>query len=294
MRARHRSGLALGVAVALAAVPAAAAAGGVCVAVSGGEHAAVAEAARRAVGVPADRVDVRDRRQLAALSSRCERLIIAVGTEALRVASENAPRSPIVHVMAANAQRTGLPGVSVEADPRRVLELLRKMAPGVRTIGAVYDPDLTGEMVVNAQAAARALGLELVLLPARSVGEAVRGFHRFEKELRVDALWLLPDGTATVQETVHYALELAHWRRMVVIGLSRWYVASGALFALAPRPESYGAAAGELGQQVLRGMAPSGVVHARDHALYVNLRTASRLGLKLPRQVVDAAEQVLP
>ncbi len=112
-------------------------------------------------------------------------------------------------------------------------------------------------------------------LPARSVGEAVRAYYRFEKELPVDALWLLPDGTTTVQETVYYALELAHWRRMVLIGVSRWYVASGALFALVPRPASPGAAAAECD-------------------LYVNERTASRLGLRIPRRLLESAAQVLP
>ncbi len=296
MRARHLSRLAFAAAVALAILPVSSAAGegGVCIAVSGGEHARVADAARRSLPVSAALVDVRDHRQREGLSSRCGRLVVAVGTEALRVATERAPHSPLVHVMAANGRASGLPGVVPDADPRRVLEMLREVAPAARTIGAVFNPDLTGELVAEAQAAARALGMELLPLPVRTVGDAVRAFHRFEKELRVDTLWLVPDGTATVEETVYYALELAHWRRIAVIGLSPWYVASGALFALLPTPESYGAAAGELGQQVLRGSSPSGVVHAREHALYVNERTATRLGLKLPRRILRTAEQVLP
>lgn len=295
MRARRRAGLAWAVAMALAASPPAAAEEvGVCVAVTGGEHSAVADAARRALGVPAARVDVRDPRQRAALPSRCARLVIAVGSDALRAATESAPGAPLVHVMAPEARGSDRPGVATDADPRRVLETLRAMAPRARRIGLVFDPALTGALVAEAQGTARDLGMELVALPARSVGEAIRAFHRFEKEVAVDALWLLPDGTVTVQETVYYALELAHWRRMALIGLSRWYVASGALFALSPTPQGYGAAAGELGQQVLRGATPTGVVHARDHALYVNERTATQLGLEVPRRLLDSAEQVLP
>lgn len=296
MRPRHRSKLAFAVAVALAPrlawsdVPEP----DICIAVSGSEYGAVADAAQRALGQPARRIDVGDGRQRAALASRCGRLIIAVGSEALRAAGESAPSSPVVHVMAANARASGHPGVLPEADPRTVLETLRRMAPSARRIGAVFNPDATGPLVAEAQASARALGMELVAIPVRTVGEAIRAFHRFEKELPVDALWLLPDGTATVQETVYYALEIAHWRRMAVIGLSRWYVASGALFAMLPRPESLGAAAGELGQQVLRGTPPTGAVHARDYALYVKQSAATRLGLKVPRQVLESAEQVLP
>lgn len=295
MRARPRSRLAFAVATALAGGGGRAAGGepGVCIAVAGGEYAAVADAAERALGVAALRLDVRDGRQREALAAGCERLVIAVGPDALAVAGASAPRSPIVHVMATSARESGRPGVLVGADPRRVLDTLRKLAPAARRIGAVFDPGLTGELVADAQEAARGLGLELVALPARSVGEAVRAFRRFERELRVDALWLLPDGTTTVQETVYYALELAHWRRIPVIGPSRWYVASGALFALAPRPESSGAAAAELGQLMLRG-APATAVHAREHVLYVNRRTATRLGLEVPRALLEGAEEVLP
>jgi hypothetical protein len=267
---------------------------GVCIAVSGDEHADVALAVQRTLGVPALRLDVRDGSQRSALASRCARLVIAIGAEAVAAADELAPRAPLVPAMAANGRANGRPGVLPDADPRRVFEMLQRIVPRARRIGAVFNPDLTGGLVAEAQASARELGMELVALPVHTVGEAVRAFHRFESELRVDALWLLPDGTATVQETVYYALELAHWRRVGVIGLSRWYVATGALFALVPTPESAGAVAAELGQQLLRGDPPSRAVHAREHALFVNQRTAARLGLKLPRQVLDGAEEVLP
>src|SRR5574341_673046 len=173
---------------------------GVCVADSGGEYAQVAEAARRALGVPSQRLDVTEKGQRDQLSSRCGKLIVAVGPQAARSATALAPRTPLVDVMAGGARPEGAFGVSADADPRRVLETLRTMAPRVKRVGAVYDPARTGPPVAEAEEAARSLGIELVALPARTIGEAVRAFYRFEGELRVDALWLLPDGTTTVQE----------------------------------------------------------------------------------------------
>jgi putative ABC transport system substrate-binding protein len=294
MRASVPLRLTLATLLALAAAHARAADGGVCVASDdGAEYAAAANAARRALGGPVSRLEIAQRSQREQLASRCDRLIVAVGPEALKSAATLAPRTPTVHVMAGGGRAGGL-GVSPDADPRRVLETLQAMAPRAKRVGVVYDPAQTGPLVEEAGGAARALGLELVALPARSVGEAVRAYYRFEKELDVDALWLLPDGTTTVQETVYYALELAHWRRMVLIGVSRWYVASGALFALVPSPASLGAAAAELAQPVLRGEPPPPLVRARDYGLYVNERTASRLGLRVPRKLLDSAEEVLP
>lgn len=295
MPARLRRRLTLAALLALAAPRAGAAADeGVCVATSGGEYAEAAAAALRALGTPALRLDVTEQSQRAQLASRCGRLIVAVGPEALKSAADLAPSAPTVQVMAGGARRGGAHAVSSDADPRRVLETLKAMAPRARRVGAVYDPAKTGPLVEEAREAARALGLELVALPAASVGEAVRAYSRFEHELLVDALWLLPDGTTTVQETVYYALQLAHWRRMVVVGLSRWYVASGALFALVARPASLGAAAAELAEPLLRGEAPPALVRARDYDLYVNQRTASQLGLRVPRKLLERAEQVLP
>jgi hypothetical protein len=296
MLALHPTRLALTAALALAAGAARGATveSGVCIALSGGAHVAVADAAARAVGVGSLRVDVEVADRKALLSSHCGKLVIAVGPEALRLATELAPGTPTIHVFAGSARGAARAMVSADADPRHVFETLQAMAPKARRIGAVFDPALTGELVAEAQAAARVLGLELVALPAKTVGEAVRAFYRFEVDLRVDALWLLPDGTATVQETVYYALELAHWKRMAVVGLSRWYVASGALFALVPKPASLGAAAGELGQRLLRGEQPAEVVRVRDYSLFVNQRSAAQLGLKLTRQLLDGAEQVLP
>src|SRR5512133_1370741 len=127
MRARRPSRLWLALAIAAAAPPARAAEPDVCIAVAGHEHRDVAEAARRALGQPARHIDVREGRDRAALASSCGRLVIAVGAEALRAAGESAPRSRLIHVMAAGTRTSGIPGVLPDADPRRVLDTLRAL-----------------------------------------------------------------------------------------------------------------------------------------------------------------------
>lgn len=263
---------------------------GVCILYSEVE-APVVGSAQRTLGTPALQLDVGQPGQRASVATRCGRLVVALGDEAERAAREKAPAAPRVHALARGATGAGT-GVAADADPRRTLQTLRELAPGARRVGVVYDPERTGALVQAGQAVAAELGLELVVQPVRGVGEAIRAYQRYEGELAVDAIWLLPDGTATVQETAYYALELAHWRRLVVIGLSPWYVSGGALFALVPRPESAAATAGELGALVLEGKAPGAEVRAKDELLYLNSRAASRLGLKVPQRLLDRAEQV--
>jgi putative ABC transport system substrate-binding protein len=273
--------------------------GGVCVLAAGDEHRDVADEIQQTLGARAVRVDVRKVSQPAEISRQCGRLVVAVGREALRAAVQTPPSTQVVFSMVSSPGalldgRRPVSGVSLDADPARIVALLKHVAPGVRRIGVVYNPHATGTLVAAAEGAARANGVELVALPVTTIGDAIKAFHRFERELPIDALWLLPDATATAQETVRYALELADWKRISVVGLSRWYVAQGALFALAPQSSGQGAQAARMALDLLRGGSPQGVKYASDYSLLFNTRAAHRLGIKPPRDVLDHAEEVSP
>src|SRR5437763_3890341 len=274
-------------------------AGGVCVLTAGAEHRDVADEIQRTLGARAVRIDVRKVSGPEEISRACGRMVVAVGREALRAAVQTPQSTQIVFSMVSSPAalidpKRAVSGVSLDADPARVIALLKHVNPAVRRIGVVYNPQATGAFVTAASAAARANGAELVALPVSTIGEAIKAFHRFERELPIDALWLLPDATATAQETVRYALELADWKRISVVGLSRWYVAQGALFALAPQSSAQGAQAARMALDLLRGGPPQGVRYATEYSLLFNPRAARRLGIKPPRDVLDTAEEVSP
>jgi putative ABC transport system substrate-binding protein len=282
-----------------AADPGAGAGAGVCVLSAGDDQHEVADEIQRTLGSRSIRLDVRKVSQPQELVRQCGRLIVAVGREALRAAVQTPETTPIVFTMVSSPGalldgRRPVSGVSLDADPARVLALLKKVEPNVRRIGVVYNPGATGDLVKTASAAARAQGMELVALTATTIGEAIKAFHRFEREIPIDALWLLPDATATAQETVRYALELTDWKRISLVGLSRWYVTQGALFALAPQTTAQGAQAARMALDLLRGGAPQGVRYADAYSLLFNTRAARRLGIKPPHDVLEQAEEVSP
>jgi putative ABC transport system substrate-binding protein len=276
-----------------------AAGAGVCVVGAGDDYHEVVEDIQRTIGPRSVRLDVRKVSQPAELARQCGRLIVAVGREALRAAVQTPETTPVVFTMVSSPGalvdgRRAVSGISLDADPARVVALLKKVEPNVRRIGVVYNPQATGDLVNAASAAARAQGMELVALPVSSIGDAIKAFHRFEKEISIDALWLLPDATATAQETVRYALELVDWKRISLVGLSRWYVTQGALFALAPHTSTQGAQAARMALDLLHGGAAQGVRYASDYVLLFNTRAARRLGIKPPREVLEQAEEVSP
>jgi putative ABC transport system substrate-binding protein len=273
--------------------------GGVCVLAAGDEHRAVADEIQRTLGARTIRLDVRKVPQPADISRQCGRMVVAVGREALRAAVQTPASTPVVFSMVSSPGalldgRRPVSGVSLDADPARIVSLLKHVEPGVRRIGVVYNPQLTGSLVAAAATAARANGAELVALPVSTIGDAIKAFHRFERELPIDALWLVPDATATSQETVRYALELADWKRISVVGLSRWYVAQGALFALAPQTSAQGAQAARMAIELLHGGPPQGVRYATEYSLLFNTRAARRLGIRPPRDVLIQMEEVSP
>lgn len=276
-----------------------------CVLYGADDEANLAGATARHLSVPVLLLDVREESQRARVRTACAGPVLTLGAAALRAAGATPDTARILAALAP-ASEPAPPGRAVarvlsDVDPARSFAVLRQLAPGARRIGAVYDPRKTGALVEAARRAAAAQGLTLQALPATDVGGAIRAFHRFEKELAIDALWLLPDGTTTVQETVYYALELAHWRRIALVGLSHWYVANGALFALVPAGprggRDGGALArrlGQIGQQLAQGAALPEIVFNEDHALLINARAVARLGLRIPEALARDAQVLQP
>lgn len=278
------------------------AAGDACVVISPVEKRAdakatnaVADAAVAALGASArfelDRPVAADE-----LRRSCAKVAVAVGKPALDRVRELCPGLPVVYALVGAAEApggAGVFGVSVDPDPGTVFGLLSTLAPSARRVGLVFDPKRTGELVNLATRVARARGLDVVALEAESTGAAVAAFHRFERELQIDALWILPDGTTTTRETAHYALEIALWKRLPVIGPARWYVANGALFALLPRYELLGKMAASSALSLLRGVEPSRLQYASDYDLLVSRRAADQLGLQLPPEVLRRATELL-
>src|SRR5262245_56896348 len=147
--------------------------GGVCVLAAGDEHREVADEIQRTLGPRTLRLDVQKVPQPAEISRQCGRLIVAVGREALRAAVQTPETTPVVFSMVSPpgaflSGKRPVSGVSRDADPARIIALLKHVQPGVRRVGVVYNPHATGALVAAAEIAARANGTELVALPVTS------------------------------------------------------------------------------------------------------------------------------
>jgi putative ABC transport system substrate-binding protein len=83
------------------------------------------------------------------------------------------------------ANVTGIANLSAELAPKQ-LQLLRELAPNAALFGVLVDPAIRGfqSLVANLQAAARTLGLRLVVVNARTESNLETAFASFSDGCR--------------------------------------------------------------------------------------------------------------
>jgi putative ABC transport system substrate-binding protein len=191
------------------------------------------------------------------------------------------------------ANVTGVAGLVSELSPKR-LQLLRELMPNIALFGVLADPAFTPTqfMIPDLQAAARTLGLELVVANARTESALEPAFATFSQQ-HVGAVLVGPGGFFSRRIEQLSALAARH--ALPAIFPNREHALAGGLM-------SYGSSIGYLYQQVgiytgriLKGEKPADlpVQQATKLELVINLKTAKALGLTVPETLLATADEVI-
>jgi putative ABC transport system substrate-binding protein len=123
---------------------------------------------------------------------------------------------------------TGTAVLAVELAPKR-LQLLRQLIPDVAVLGVLADPasPSTKFLIPDLQAAARTLGLQLVVLDARTENDFEAAFAIFSQQ-RVGAV-LVGDSTLFARRMEQLALAARH--ALPAIFPMREYALAGGLMS---------------------------------------------------------------
>jgi putative ABC transport system substrate-binding protein len=232
-------------------------------------------------------------------------VIVTMG-DAVSAAKQAAPATPIVFALAGDPVRTGLiaslarPGgnatglsnLQADLSGKRV-ELLREVVPHLRRLavmGGVGQPRSAIEMA-EAQAAARALGLEVVSVEIRrseDIAPALEGLVG-----RADALFVVA-GPVIASNQVRLQ-RLALGARLPTIYSNREYVAAGGLMSYGPNWQHLFRRAADYVDKILHGAKPADlpVEQPTKFDLIINLVTAKTLGLTVPPTVLARADEVI-
>ncbi len=228
------------------------------------------------------------------------RVVIALGKHGMKAAEGLGGSVGVVGggVISASQQEAASGTIlTLAPDPALLFARLRAFVPGVRRVFAVYDPQQNAWLMRLARDAAKAHGLELVLLEARDLKSALRHYQDILGRIdgRQDALWLPQDSTTVDDASVLPLVLQECWDRNVpLFSSSVAHVKRGALFALYPDNEELGRSLAQSALAQLGGGGPRGLVPLRDVLVAANSRTASHLGLNLSLRQQQGVDLLFP
>jgi putative ABC transport system substrate-binding protein len=251
--------------------------------------------------------------RLAELAAELVRRKVAViaspaGIAAALVAKAATTTVPIVFAVAEDPVRLGLvaslarPGgnltginmFTTELVGKR-LELLRELVPAATRVAVLVNPaDATRaeSTLRDVEAAARAIGWQILVLNASTSREIAAAFASFVRE-RPDVLFVGGDPFLNSRR-----VQLAHLATRHVVPATyalRDYAEAGGLVSYGPNITDVYRQVGVYTGRVLKGTKPSDlpVVQSAKFELVINAETARMLGLTVPPSLLAIADEVI-
>ena len=174
------------------------------------------------------------------------------------------------------------------------LELLRELVPAATSVGFLVNPTRPSfqSEVKNAQQAAQALGVKLLVLNASTEAEIDTAFAELSQQ-RIAALIVGTDVFFLTRRDQIVAL--ANRLRIATIYDLREFVVAGGLISYAPSITEVYRQAGIYVGKIVKGVKPADlpVLQPTKFDLVLNLKTAKALGLTVPPSLLARADGVI-
>jgi putative tryptophan/tyrosine transport system substrate-binding protein len=187
---------------------------------------------------------------------------------------------------------TGLSNQSADSVGKR-LEILREVVPTLRRLAILYNVGAPNAVLEKeeVQAAAQAVGLEVVTMDIRRPDDITPGFEAIKG--RTDALYVVMDpvvSTNRIQINTSAVRE-----RLPTLYVFRELVEAGGLMSYGPNQSDQFRRAAELVDKILRGTKPADipVEQPTKFDFVINMKTAKALGLDLPQTLLARADDVI-
>jgi putative ABC transport system substrate-binding protein len=209
------------------------------------------------------------------------------------------PTDPVAMGLVSNLRRpggnvTGTANISLSDLLGKRLQILKEAVPPAGRVAIAYEPkapDITPP-VKGLDAIARAVGVQLHYVETRGPEDFDDAFALMVRR-RTDAL-LVAGGATFLVHRVRFN-EMALQRRLPTMYSVREGVEGGGLLSYGLNMRDFVGRAASYVDKILRGARPGElpVEQPTKFELIVNLRTASALGLALPRGLLQRADEVI-
>ena len=242
------------------------------------------------------------------VSRKVDLIVTFGGTRPVLAAKSATSTIPIVFTGMADSVGTGLvaslarPGGNItgfsnltgQMSPKR-LELLCELVPQATVIALLVNPDNPGfgeQYISFMREAARAKGIQLAVLKARTEGEIDTAFDSLG-QLEAGGVVVSPDSFFSSRS--EQLVALASRYSVPAIFANREFTAAGGLISYAPDLEALARQAGIYAGRILKGDKPADlpIQQPTIFELVVNLKTAKALGLTVPPSILARADEVI-
>jgi putative ABC transport system substrate-binding protein len=199
------------------------------------------------------------------------------------VASFNRPGGNVTGVSSMNNELTG-----------KRLQLLHELVPGATRFATIYNnaSPINQFSVAEVQAAARALGLRLLILNANTESDFEPAFASLVQQ---QAAGLYVGGNPLFQNRYRQIVALAARHRVPAIYINHEAVAAGGLISYTPPIADTYRLMGSYTGRILKGEKPADlpVQQPTKVELHINMKTARALGITLPFSLLGRADKVI-
>jgi putative tryptophan/tyrosine transport system substrate-binding protein len=189
---------------------------------------------------------------------------------------------------------TGTNGFFVEVVAKR-LALLHELVPKAVRLAVLVNPAnaaVAETTLREVPGAARAMGMQIRILNASTIGEIDAAFATLSRE-RPDALFVSPDAFFTSRRV--QIVPLAARERIPAAFANRSEVVAGGLMSYGTDGADAAHQVGVYTGKILNGAKPADlpVVQATKFEFVINLKTAKALGLTIPETLLATADELI-
>ncbi len=231
-------------------------------------------------------------------------LIFALGAKAAytsKVWTTDRQEIPVIFAMVLNWQRYNLldgqdniAGIAYDVAPGTQFVNMTMFSPNAKRIGVIYSEEHSEQMVLKAQKAAQLLGIELVSKSINHPKEFRRAFREISN--KIDSYWILTDPVVYTLDNLSWLRNKCIKNKLICIGQSKNVAKLGTLLAVDPDIPNIGSQAASMARNILlKNQDPNdiGVMPPLGTRLYVNLKTARKIGITVSQPAMDMVNEIV-
>ncbi len=220
------------------------------------------------------------------------RVIVLFGSKA--AIREYPDGAVLVYAMASGVMLRTKRSVKISMLPehRTLLSDLRIIQPELKRLGILWVSPHFKTYASELSEAAKAFGISIESSQMDDESDLPEHLRRLYG--KVDAIWLVPDPLLVNPKGLPVFIEFSHANRVPLFVPTGGLTDQGATAAVGPTFREMGRLAAAAAKKALKDEAQESTIYSSNVEIIINKTAAAQVGLKIPKEALRNAHQVLP